>query len=182
MGREIRRVPLGWEHPKESKPDWRTGRMVEGYHPMFDQPFEEAMAEWLDELKKWLATEFQATLARHPDLEYDRTHPYRAFIQWHGSAPDPEYYRDAWPDGAVLGFAVYETVSEGTPVTPTFATREELVEHLVKHGTDWDHGEGWARKAAEGFVKAEWAPSLMVMNSPTESKVMTPRDPEMYRP
>ncbi len=35
MGREVRRVPANWQHPKEQKPDWRTERMVECYKPLF---------------------------------------------------------------------------------------------------------------------------------------------------
>ncbi len=30
-------------------------------------------------------------------------------------------------------FQVYETVSEGTPVTPPFATEQELSDYLVRH-------------------------------------------------
>lgn len=37
-----------------------------------------------------------------------------------------------------LGYCLYETVSEGTPVTPVFATPEELIDYLVKYGTEND--------------------------------------------
>jgi hypothetical protein len=38
MGREIRRVPADWEHPKVKKIDWRTMKEVESYQPLFDHP------------------------------------------------------------------------------------------------------------------------------------------------
>ena len=64
-------------------------------------------------------------------------------------------------------FQLWETVSEGTPVSPPFATKEELAEHLAKHGDDWDksrgHG-GWGIERARAFVDSGWAPSLMVSN------------------
>lgn len=61
---------------------------------------------------------------------------------------------------------IWETVTEGSPVTPAFATREELIDHLVQHGDAWDQGRGdggWSRKNAESFVEAEWSPSLIAM-------------------
>lgn len=59
-------------------------------------------------------------------------------------------------------WAVHETVSEGEgAITPGFPTKEELIEYLVAHGTEWD--EPWPRKAAEDFVnRTGWAPSFIV--------------------
>jgi hypothetical protein len=73
-----------------------------------------------------------------------------------GSEPDlAAYYRPEWPADAVMGWCVYATVNEGSPVTPVFASREELVEHLVEHGTQ-ELGRQidapFSRAAAERFV------------------------------
>ena len=69
---------------------------------------------------------------------------------------------------------VYETVSEGTPVTPPFETQEELVEYLVANGDFWDQSRRakggssmpcgpWPREQAKKFVLGRgWAPSLIV--------------------
>ena len=65
---------------------------------------------------------------------------------------------------------MYETVSEGTPVTPKFATKEELVEYLVTRGTFYDGP--WKRKVAEAFVKEEWAPSMVINGG----KIYEPKD------
>lgn len=59
---------------------------------------------------------------------------------------------------------VWETVSEGSAVTPAFATRAELVNYLVKYGDAWDQKRGdggWTRENAESFVEAAWAPSMI---------------------
>lgn len=59
---------------------------------------------------------------------------------------------------------VWETVSEGSPVTPAFATREELIDYLVANGDAWDQKRGdggWSRENAESFVGDGWAPSLI---------------------
>ena len=56
MGREVRRVPADWQHPKEQKPDWRTGRMVEGYKPLFPgERYQPAVDEWDEECAMWKA-------------------------------------------------------------------------------------------------------------------------------
>ncbi|MCU1590054.1 MAG: hypothetical protein JWP11_1310 [Frankiales bacterium] len=76
-------------------------------------------------------------------------YPYEKYA---GTRPDSDRYM---PDFDVpadeLGWCLYETVSEGTPVTPVFATSAELVEHLVQHGIDWDQ-DPWRREAAERMV------------------------------
>ncbi len=87
--------------------------------------------------------------------------------------PDPEYYRPQWGEGLATWWQVYETVSEGTPVTPPFATREELVEYLVENGDFWDQARRkrgwtitdcapWSRATAEKFVLGSGcAPSMI---------------------
>ncbi len=55
MGREVRKVPADWQHPK----DEHTGR----YKPMFDgRGFAERLREWNEENAKWssgeLSTDF----------------------------------------------------------------------------------------------------------------------------
>jgi hypothetical protein len=70
---------------------------------------------------------------------------------------------------------VWETVTEGSPVTPAFATREELIDHLVARGDAWDRkgGDGgWSRDSAESFVTAEWSPTLIGVGG----RVYQPRD------
>lgn len=70
---------------------------------------------------------------------------------------------------------LWETVSEGSPVTPAFATREELIDYLVEGGdcSDRKYGEGgWKRENAESFVEAGWGPSFFGM----AGDVRAPRD------
>lgn len=60
------------------------------------------------------------------------------------------------------GWQVWETVSEGSPITPVFPTSEELIQHLAVNGDRWDQrrGEGgWGETRAKAFVEAGWAPS-----------------------
>lgn len=50
-----------------------------------------------------------------------------------GGPPQRACYCPWKPEDATW-LQVWETVSEGTPVTPPFATRQELVDYLVQHG------------------------------------------------
>ena len=146
MGKEIRRVPPNWEHPRR-----RDGN----YQPMFDQVYAERAREWLDECKAW-------DDGTHPTILDDPAVKQRVpfFWDWEGGPPDRAYYRDAWNDEPTW-FQVYETVTEGTPVTPPFATEEEIVDYLVNVGTYYD-GKKYSREAAAAFVHTGWAPSMIL--------------------
>ena len=179
MGREVRRVPPNWQHPKTQVPNHRLGRMEEDYQPMHDKDAEEAFREWLDEYNTWLRGEFERIRREKPNYGYDSARPYHCFCDWHGEPPDPAYYRPPWKEEEATWFQVYETVSEGTPVTPAFATAEELVDYLVKNGDFLDQKRGnggWDRKNAEAFVGTGWAPSLMVRRTADSVQVNEPRD------
>lgn len=52
------------------------------------------------------------------------------------------------------GWQVWETVSEGSPISPVFATDEELVNWLIS--------EGYSEGAAEQFAKSGWVPSMVM--------------------
>lgn len=71
--------------------------------------------------------------------------------------------RDGWEPTeppAGTGWQVWETVSEGSPISPVFPTAAALIEHLTTAGTTWDKAP-WRREAAEQFVKDEWAPTMV---------------------
>lgn len=56
------------------------------------------------------------------------------------------------------GWQLWETVSEGSPISPVFADAEGLVNWLI-------HEEGYSEGAAEAFVQGSgWAPSLVAGN------------------
>ena len=130
MGREIRRVPLDWEHPFDYE------RMQ--LHPLFDESYEAALAEYDQECAK-------ARDDGHDPLE------------WVGEPPDPAYHRPAWPEGTVLGYQVYETVSEGTPLSPVFPDTETLITWLME---GHKYMPMLSRAAAERFIENAWAPSF----------------------
>jgi len=128
MGREIRRVPKGWEHPKNDR----------GFQPMYDEDYETAITQWIENHNLWL-------IGKHPDQKkYPDAAKCKYYAEWEGNAPEVEYYRPKWKDEERTCFQVYETVSKGTPVTPVFESKEKLIEHLVEHGDDWS--DAWLKE------------------------------------
>ena len=179
MGREIRRVPPGWQHPRkkcEHSP-WFGGcsEALENdgycYQPMHDRVWAEEMAKYDVEEAAWDRGE----RPEYCDPDYKGS-----FVDWNGEPPDPAYYRPAWT-AEPTHYQVYETVSEGTPLTPVFATQAELVDYLAEHGTSWDQFRmregkqpraGWGRENAEAFVGVGWMPSMVMQGG----KILEPKD------
>lgn len=145
MGREIRKVPPHWNHPTK-----QYGHEL-GFRPMHDQTLAEAMAD------------YEAERAR-----FDAEKEGETFEEYFGEPPEAADHRP-YEEAEATWVQMFETVSEGTPVTPPFATPEELVDHLVAEGESlsgrWNKGP-WGRAQAEAFVKAGWAPSMMVISTP----------------
>lgn len=169
MGREIRRVPPNWEHPMNDNG---------AYRPMFDKSATDAFNSWFAEFVEFKKKELDEVCAEY---SYDRNDPYSAFCDYNGYPPNSEYYRPAWDEDTATWWQVYETVSEGTPVTPPFETPEELIDYLVENGDFWDQkrrAEGrayifpcdpWPREQAEKFVRSGFAVSMVV----SDGKVMS---------
>lgn len=75
-----------------------------------------------------------------------------------GSTPTAEQIaaHDAWKPAEIPvgeGWQLWQTVSEGGPVSPVFATDTELANWMVRAG------EARSRDDARAFIKAGWAPS-----------------------
>jgi hypothetical protein len=106
MGRELRKVPKGWEHPKR---DDGT------YQPMFDESFKEAAQEWKDGFEEW---------KENPEHNCE-------YWEWDGDPPNREYYMPDWTDKIRTHYQMYETTSEGTPISPVFDNIEDLAHWLA---------------------------------------------------
>ena len=160
MGREIRRVPKGWEHPQNEyckhfggiekahnryyKPgDFSYGKC---FKPLYDQDIEASAKEWIEGLNLWLRGE-------HPDQKDGGASEFKYYWEWAGNPPNPEFYRPAWKPEEMTCYQIYETVSEGTPVSPVFETLDQM--------RDWLIEQGYSEAVANGFVKDGWVPSMI---------------------
>ena len=72
---------------------------------------------------------------------------------------------DAWeptepPVGE--GWQMWETVSEGSPISPVFATADGLIEWMTSPDAHWGASGPWPRDVAEKWVRGDgWAPTLV---------------------
>ena len=154
MGREVRRVPADWQHPKH----WTRGLhgMEERYKPLFPgERYQPKVDEWDEECAKWKA-------GWRPGHCDDAEHRAMCYEQYAGQRPHRDDYMPNWPDSERTHLMMYEDTSEGTPISPAFATPEELARWLVDNnasafGDSTGSYEGWLRVARGG-----WAPSSMV--------------------
>lgn len=112
-GRELRRVPLDYQHPTDSQ-----GRN----RPIFLEFYEDALERWVAEWREWQA-------GTHPDLQRDglaADAKRLLFAEWHGGPPDPETYLTVrWPEDAEMGIQMWETVTEGTPISRVFPDSDD---------------------------------------------------------
>lgn len=118
MGRELRRVPANWQHPK------RDGRYV----PLYG-------GSWSAELAEWQRT--AEAFAKGVTLDGSPL-PSEAngctFDEWHGSRPEHIDYMPDWPETVRTHFQMYETCSEGTPLTPVLESPEAVARWCAENG------------------------------------------------
>ncbi len=127
MGRELRRVPPNWEHPKWTKDETNDTRLIGTDRPCIDDDFETNSKEWRTNALLWFS-------GKHPDQEDDIQ-----FWEWE-YPPERKFYRPAFKEEPTW-YQLYETVSEGSPVSPPFATIEELATYLTENGDFWYQGD-----------------------------------------
>lgn len=163
MGRELVMVPPNWEHPKEVR---RWGE--EDYKPMFNRDYESAKKEWIDGLVSWEKGERPSHFKSQDVKEY---------WTYCGQPPERDDYVP-FRQEECSWFQVWETVSEGTPVTPPFETKDELIDYLCSNGDFWDQSRGagpWTRENATAFVMGSgYAPSMMIVNGLAYTSKETP--------
>lgn len=158
MGREVRKVPEGWEHPKQMR--LRLDGVQEEFVPMHDARFSERADEWEREFAAWQGGQRASYFDPTQHAEDVR------FWEWSGGPPDREAYFPDWPEESRTHFQLYETVSEGTPVTPVFANLDEMADYLATNGDFWDQkrkeGPKLDRDGYRRFLGVGSAPSMVI--------------------
>lgn len=114
-----------------------------------------------DSVNQWIVTGAECKRLGVPEL---CTHCEGEGTVW--LSPEAEQAADEWkptepPAGE--GYQIWETVSEGSPISPVFATPEALAEYMA--GREWGADKGTSYEAWLAFIRGPgWAPS-MVMDS-----------------
>jgi hypothetical protein len=120
MGREVRRVPANWEHPKNAQGH---------YIPLFGRSFVEDHSEWMTTKANWikgLRSDFEGGWT--PRIGDELT---MSLEDWNGKEPVESDYMPDWPESERTHFQMYEDTTEGTPISPVMATPEELAHWLA---------------------------------------------------
>jgi hypothetical protein len=155
-GRELRVVPLDYKHPTIGEQaerfggnTWNSlrGDISDELHSMFMRTYDEAIRDWWERREAWQRGE-------RPEYFEEREGDPYTFEEWDGGPPNPAYYlRHPLPTDVPMGIQLWQTISEGTPISPVFedsaAGRRAMAEHMAEHDTtsimrDLD-ADGWHR-------------------------------------
>ena len=119
MSREVRRVPKDWEHPRDG-----SGRYV----PLFCGGFKDLVEKWDMEAEMW-----NKGLCRYSEDEWKEKGPNQSgtYAEWAGLRPEEKDYMPDWPEEECTHIQMYETSSEGTPISPVMETPEALARWLA---------------------------------------------------
>lgn len=132
MGREVRMVPPGWKHPKDDR--GRYEPLLYGYK------------KDIEEFKKRI-----------------KSHGLEEALDYFGGGPiEYNYMLSDVPEEQCTMLMMYETCSEGTPISPAFDTPEELARWLADNkasafGSMTATYEQWLATCKRG-----WAMSAMM--------------------
>jgi len=130
-------VPPDWQHPTDEYKTARDRRPI--YQPLYDgDGYDEQCAAW-------------ETMYAEKGLQET--------LDYLGDPPHLEDYMPEFPEGTATYYMMYETCSEGTPISPAFATPEELAHWLADTGASAFGDmtapyEGWLAIARSGGVEA----------------------------
>lgn len=151
MSREVRRVPKNWEHPK---------RKNGNYIPLYGGSFHESLAEWQKGKSKWDEGLRENWFSKN---EEDKWKPRSedelnmSFEEWSGQIPKEKYYMPEWKDNEKTHLQMYETTSEGTPISPVIEDPKELARWLVDNeasafGQSTASYDSWLSTIERGFA------------------------------
>lgn len=161
MGREVRMVPADWRHPQYTPWDAPGDYAVGRFKPLFDGGYAKAAADWAEEKAQWDAgykRDYGGPSKWAPKGDDHNC----SFEEWCGEEPQPDRYMPEWPADQRTHLMMYETTSEGTPISPAFATPEELARWLADNGAS-----SFGRMTASyeewlSVARGGWAPSMVI--------------------
>jgi len=146
-------VPKDWQHPK---------RKDKRFIPLYEGPFSKCLAEWRESAGKW-ALGFRKSWSKDGDKWKPIEDQYRnmSFEEWDGQMPVADDYMPEWPEHEKTHLMMYETTSEGTPISPAFETPEELARWLADSKASAFGGQSASYEAWLAVAKGGYAPSAV---------------------
>lgn len=117
-----------------------------------------------DAFKKWMESidEERKKYSSGGDFREEEYKKYESGVcNWEDIAGEPPRYPnpdDYMPTGE--WYQLYETVSEGCPLSPPFRTKEQLAKWLTENKDFWDNQ--WTKEQAEAMLDIGYSPSMVV--------------------
>lgn len=163
--RELRMVPPNWAQPRKRVYDELTKRYEDRYIKTYNYPYRLAIANWIANHLAWEDNTHPNKAGCHNICDNLKPDKYPHYASYAYDAPRVGDFRPDWKEEEMTWYQVY-TQYFGEPVTPPFATRDELVEYLVENGDFWDQTrrrEGcwllpfkpWPRESAEWIAHGD---------------------------
>lgn len=113
MSRKLIRVPSNWGHPKDENGN---------YIPLFTDSFSKDLENYENKYKQWLngfRDDWKGGWVVKSGKEITMS-----FDEWYGEKPKKEHYITKWDDVIKPHIQLYETTTEGTPITPIYNINE----------------------------------------------------------
>lgn len=124
MGRELRKVPHNWEHPKQFNGS---------YKPLLGYSYSKHLSDWEEEKIQWengFKKSWDETNKWIPKSKSDEDYSYE---EWAGEKPIKEDYMPEWV-GEATHIQLYENTTEGTPISPVYALGE--IDKLCQYASE----------------------------------------------
>ncbi len=142
MGREVRKVPKDWKHPEGES-------LLEG-------PWEKEAEKWDEEKVQWDKGFRLSYIAEKTWVPKDADEN-MPFEEWSGERPVKKDYMPTWKETEKTHLQMYETCSEGSPISPVMKTPEELAHWLVMNeassfASQTATYDAWLRIAKGGYA------------------------------
>jgi hypothetical protein len=162
MGREVRRVPKNWNHPTDKR----------GNHvPLLEGPFSAKLAEWDEGARQWAAGMVEDWINGGWKPKDAAALGCESHEEWSGKRPEAQDYMPEWPEAECTHLMMYETCSEGTPISPAFETPEELARWLADNEASAFGDQTASYEAWLSACKRGWSPSGVV--TPTSGGIIS---------
>jgi hypothetical protein len=121
MAYEIRRVPGNWQHPKDA-----DGR----YIGLFETSrFKRDAQRWDEENEMWLKGYRSDGRSNYVPIEPE--HQHKSYVEWTQERPELRNYMPQWANDERTHYMIYESVTEGTPISPAFRNAVDLLNWLI---------------------------------------------------
>lgn len=169
MGREVRRVPANWGHPIDDR----------GHYIPLHDGYNERAAAWDEENAKWqqgLRSDWEGGWK-----PIEEEHRGMLFSDWDGERPEQKDYMPDWPIEERTHYQMYETCTEGTPISPVMDSPEALARWLADTGASAFGSQTATYEQWRGMVDEGSAFSMAIIGGESKSGVAVVGEPAFKR-